>query len=870
MMDSVISFLKKRGLALALPRITPNATPRLTALASFRQKPLALPRLTALALLCLALLFLLPGCATKTGMNASQNDAQVKQTGAQTIHLRGNAETGTDNAGGIGEAVSALFPGLETIYGAHITESLGAGAVIEVYDAQVQSAVSEKNRYWLPLALETVVIAVDRSKVNAEISSWSDLLTGGAVVSISDHDPYYRLLVAALCYGLEGEDFTMGAAAVLLEKLHRDSKLRFNDEAAPILICFDAEAAKMRADNPAVEIIIPSDGTLSYARGLLSASPLGLPGDADAILLGLGLRLSDGRCENSLYPDAASYAPSKLLTGYSHLNTVMQDTDRVVRREVRHTRLYTGADGLENTIFALVYIAGAVFWIGAITRRTLRGDVRRIMFIAGIMLVAWMTLRIMKFMLSEESAVTRYAWYMYYFFQLALPLVMLRITLLAGSAEEKPRVPLPYQCACGVNAAMFLLVITNDLHEWVFIIDLAEKAWTSDAYAYGTVYFFIIGVIYAQLAAAVMMLFIKAKDNPRRMGFVLPLIFVAALSVYSVGYAAGIPFFAESDMTMVIGVFALLFLELCIRAGQLPVNTDYRKFFRSTANKLQVVDLNGAVVLSGDNVQPVRADEWESLKKSGVIGIDDNTLLYLKGIIGGFAVWQVDVTAINALKKQIEAANRQLAAANDLLEKEEQIKGQAAETRVRTELFAALEKDLGRHQQRLAGMLADLPDDEAGRKERIAAITLLLCFTKRKCQLLFMDMSGQEAVSPGEFISYMNTLADIARINGTDCLMCCNPRGDITVHQATLFYDFFVSALECTITKRLEKALVNMLSENGSTVLKILMPPEALPFEMDEDMQRLIEAEKGVLTVTGLEEMAGLSLSFPERGEAHA
>ena len=817
-------------------------------------------RLTALVLLCLALLSMLSGCTSQT-----------KQTDTQTIHLHGNAATGFNKTDGFSEAVSLLFPGHETIYDAHIAESLSTGAVIEAYDAQVLFAVSENNsRYWLPLTLETVVIAIDRNKTNAEISSWSDLLTSGAVVSFSDHNPYYRLLIAALCYGLEGEDFTMGAAAVLLEKLYSDGRLRFNDTTAPIQICFEADSARMKKDNPAIEVIIPTNGTLSYVRGLFSLYPLALPADADAILLGFGLRLPDGRCDNNLYPDAASYAPAKLMTDYSHLNTVMQDTDRVVRREVQHTRLYTGADGRENTTYALVYIAVAVFWMGAITRRTLRKDVRRILFIAGAMLIAWMTLRIMKYVLIEESAVTRYAWYMYYFFQLALPLVMLRITLLAGSVEEKPRVPLLYQCACGVNAAMFLLVITNDLHKWIFKFDLTLKTWANGEYTYGTVYFFIIGVIYAELVAAVVMLFRKAKDSPRRMGFVLPLIFVAALSIYSSGYAAGIPFFAESDLTMVVGVFSLLFLELFIWTGQLPVNTDYGKLFRSTANKLQIVDLNGMAVLSGDNVQPVEADEWENLKANGVIGTDSNTLLHAKEIIGGYAVWQVDVTAINALKKQIQAANRQLAAANDLLAKEEQIKGQAAKTRARTDMFAALEKDLGRHQQRLADMLCDLPDDEAGRKERIAAIALLLCYAKRKCQLLFMNMSGQETVSPGEFLSYMNTLADIARINGADCLMVCNPRGDIPAHQAILFYDFFVSALECTITKRLEKELVSMLTENGLTVLRILMPPEALPFEIDEDMQRLIEAEKGVLTVTELEEMAGFSLSFPERGEAYA
>jgi len=459
---------------------------------------------------------------------------------------------------------------------------------------------------------------------------------------------------------------------------------------------------------------------------------------------------------------------------------------------------------------------------------------------------------------------------MYYFFQLALPLFMLRITSLVGSAEEKPRTPLPFQCACGINAALFLLAITNDLHNWVFKIDLTLKTWSYGEYSYGAVYFVIVGVIFVEMAAAIAALFKKAKDSPRRMGFVFPLVIIIILLICVGGYVAGIPFFTESDITMVLGVFSLLFLELCIRTGQLPVNTDYRKLFRSASNGLQILDLNGAAVLSGGNSRPVKASEWESLKENGVANADENTLLFAKGIIGGYAVWQVDISATNSLKKRIEAANRQLDAANDLLEKEEQIKGQAAASRARTELYESIERSLNRNQRRLAAMLGDIPDGETGRMERIASISLQLCHIKRKSQLLFMEMSGQETVSPGEFLSFMNTLAEIARLSGADCFMVCNPRGDIHVRQAIFFYDFFVSALECAVKKRLKKALVNMLSEDGRLALKILMPHEALPFEADADMLKLIEAEKGTLTVTELEEMAGFILSFPERGESYA
>jgi len=136
--------------------------------------------------------------------------------------------------------------------------------VIEAYDAQNTTGAAG---YWVPLTLETVVIAVDRNQTDVPIATWSDLRESGVSVSILDTDPERRMAAAALCYGLEGRDFSLDSAAELLEPLNARGLLQLDDPAAPIQICFDSTAAARVKNGENIEIVVPTEGTLSYVKG---------------------------------------------------------------------------------------------------------------------------------------------------------------------------------------------------------------------------------------------------------------------------------------------------------------------------------------------------------------------------------------------------------------------------------------------------------------------------------------------------------------------------------------------------------------------------------------------------------------------------
>ena len=145
------------------------------------------------------------------------------------------------------------------------------GSIVEVFDTQAFGALQTGvAKYWYPQYLATAVIAIDRDQTNSVFTSWSDLLDSQDEVSFSNIPVNNQMLVAAISYGLEGKDYILKKAMNLLESLHKNSLLNIDSFDSPIIICFDYQVAALKESGRNIEIVIPSEGTLTYEKGLLT------------------------------------------------------------------------------------------------------------------------------------------------------------------------------------------------------------------------------------------------------------------------------------------------------------------------------------------------------------------------------------------------------------------------------------------------------------------------------------------------------------------------------------------------------------------------------------------------------------------------
>jgi len=145
---------------------------------------------------------------------------------------------------------------------------LNEGRIAEAFDAQAVGAIEAGiAKYWYPQYLATVIIAVDRDKTDAVVNHWNDLIDTQVEIGFFNSPGNKQMLLAAMSYGLEGENYSVEKAIQLLSSLYDDNRLIMNSFDSPILICFDYQAANLIRSGRNIEIIIPAEGTYTYEKG---------------------------------------------------------------------------------------------------------------------------------------------------------------------------------------------------------------------------------------------------------------------------------------------------------------------------------------------------------------------------------------------------------------------------------------------------------------------------------------------------------------------------------------------------------------------------------------------------------------------------
>jgi len=579
----------------------------------------------------------------------------------------------------------------------------------------------------------------------------------------------------------------------------------------------------------------------------------------------------DGRCDGDLYPGAEAYKNAAMIADYTQINAILPEASLIIRQDVLFTRMLTIDDDPGYQLVILIYCIVVVVWTASVMHRTMQRGARRAALASAILLLGWITARLINYQLSAASGLGRHLWYSYYLFQLALPLTLAWMAWVTDRPEgDEPggfnQSPGWFRALALMNGALIVLVMTNDLHNAVFRLDLSNPNWSS-AYEYGAGFYLVAAGSAIPLIAAIVIMMAKARQNPRRLGFMFPLALIALIAFYAAAYIMRVRAVWESDAAMAAGMFALLFFESAIRTGMIPVNVKYTSLFAISPLGMQITDGDGNVALSSGHAPSINKDVVASTadNRHSPRLYGEDTLLYSDRITGGRVLWIEDIANLNRLHRGIGDSVRKIQAANALLAEEEKIRRAVEEENARTQLLTQLEAEIARSAARLPDMLERLKSAADQRKGPVR-IALLLCYIKRRCNLFFREREAA-SLPHEELTAYVDELAGIAGYADVGIIATSGLHTPISARRTTLFYDFFynvadwASALGCT------HMLAHVGPENSSITMRLLVSEDARLFQMDTDLHAAIVSEGGVFAVRDLEDAYGVSLSF-KGGEA--
>lgn len=741
------------------------------------------------------------------------------------------------------------------------------GNTVACFDVQAIPAINRGvGRYWYPHVLCTVVIAVDRSKTDAEVTSWNSLMGIQDAVGVGSYSVIRNMLVmGALSYGLNQENPTKQDALGFMEELCKDGRFVLEDQDAPVLLCLDYEAAAWNRNGGNYEIVVPEEGTLSYRIGLLSDVPLMLESGLDEALLAAGLPLVSGDRPQGFPQD---YEAANMLKDedYDWFLNLTGDSSRDLRRQVFHIRLYTTADLREHILSALLVISSILLWKETVSHRMIRRDISRIASTMSLLMVGWLLLRLFKYQLTQSGVLCRMCWYGYYVFQLALPITLFYLTIILDRPEGKIKLQHLQWVLFVIYVFSVLLVMTNDLHHMVFVFD-PKGNWNND-YRYGLGYWMITVVSLLFLVLALGRLVYKGRMSAHRGSKMFPLLFCGGLFAYVIAYICRVPLVWESDLTVCICIISVLFFEAVLRTGMIPSNMQYRKLFVSAPIGLTLLDEDGHTVLCSRGAPPVSYSIWKRLVADMEHPLlrDNDTQLRAVKIHGGMAVWQENLSTLNRVRQEIQSVQTRLEAANALLREEEEVKKRLLTAEANRNLFEHLDRDMERRITKLAHLIERLPEAEYQR-DLTAYITLCLCHIKRRCNLFFLARQGESLL--GEELSiYLDELTELARYAGLKMLIRCGQNGTLEIRSATICYDFAFESISWALRTNASPLMGYLELEDGSLLFRFLPGSDPEQWCFSEELMAAVSVLGGQIVCKDLDDVVGICMTLPIGGES--
>ncbi|MDY0235954.1 MAG: histidine kinase N-terminal 7TM domain-containing protein [Gudongella sp.] len=744
--------------------------------------------------------------------------------------------------------------------------TVDGGLTTEAFDTQADGALQTGiAKYWDPHYLATVIIAIDRDQTETRVTSWNDLSKIEEEVAFSKTPGNDQMLIAAMSYGLEGEDYTLEKAIKLLATLHKNSRLNMDTFNSPIIICYDYQATALIEDGRNIEIIVPKEGTFTYEKGLLSNENLVFEENVDKLLFESKFRLLDGQSDLSVYPDKEAYLPAVRVKDYEHFAKITQNVSPLIQREVLNSKRFMSINFRENLFSALIYMTLVTIWVSWILRRSMQKEISYAAFFTGIILNMWALVRLIKYQVVVNESLSRYLWYSYYIFQLSLPLVVLWMAWAIDNPKNEIFPPKWLKKMLVLIGVLIILVFTNDIHGFVFKLDLNKPDWAIN-YTYGFGYYIVLFVCMMNIAIAFAILLKKSIKSPRKKRFIFPLGVFAIFGIYNYKYIIREPFVYETDLTIVTGVFVLLMFESCIRSGLIPVNTKYIDIFTRSPLKMQIINKESEVAISSFSAALINKDIIERVIASSPVPVlqDDESLLFANPIPGGYAFWNEDITKIQELHREIQQSNEKLTEANIILAEEEKIKRSIIEKKEKKHLMEQLEVEIAENIEKLTKRIEKLEHSENHLIET-NGIALLLCYIKRRCNLFFKEKETTISDTT-ELIIYIEELSEIAKYSNVQIVTVNQIKERIPVRYATLFYDFFYTLTELAVQEHCPYIIVELAIENEWTTMRLLPSVDIGLLKTESKLTDAISMAKGKIVRKSIEDTFGISISFPKGG----
>ncbi len=446
-------------------------------------------------------------------------------------------------------------------------------------------------------------------------------------------------------------------------------------------------------------------------------------------------------------------------------------------------------------IRSAIYCCLLLSWAFSLKRRIIQIQVRRYLLAIAALMMLWMLLKTVKHAVSDLNLM-RHLWYCYYLPMLFIPQTALFVSMSLGRPENY-RLPQWTKLMYVPSLILFIIVLTNDLHQAVFSF---PSGIMSDAlYRYEPIYYVILLWIALCAFASLFVMLAKCRAAHSKTVLVLPLLPLILSFAYTEAYISGsrLVLLLAGDMTITHCLLIYAVFEACIRCGLIQSNMGYDELLAITSLPVQITDEDFCTkYVSGAMQKPLAQDELLWLPPD-YAALDRDTVLKRHQISRGWVFWTEDISMINELQRELELTRDELHDTGNILEAENAQRAKMLRLAEENRLYDMMEAQTKEQIALLRRLLTELQDTESlEHAERILGqIIIIGTYIKRRNNLIFVG-SQRGAISAQELRLCLNESVENLILYGIACKAVVRGEGELACEQAAFVYDLFEAIVE--------------------------------------------------------------------------
>lgn len=452
-----------------------------------------------------------------------------------------------------------------------------------------------------------------------------------------------------------------------------------------------------------------------------------------------------------------------------------------------------------NYIRAALYLLLFSLWGYSLDRRIIQPQTLHCLRLTAALMLLWLILRTLKYEFVTDLTVARYIWYLYYLPMLFIPLLGVYIALSLGKSE-KFRLTGRIGALAIIPAVLFLLVITNDLHQQMFAFSSGVPGEPDNySYSYGPVYFCYLGWTVTCMFFSLILLLKKSRIPGSKKKRLAPFVIGCATVLYGILYLSGLPavrwWFGDMNVMFCL-LFAAIY-ESCIRCRMIQSNTGYVELFEATTLAACIADSSGNIVLRSH----AACDDIACPEEGTQVFRPDGIRISSAPISGGYAVWQDNVRPLTELRAKLSENKAIIKNNKEKLQEAYLIQKKLYELTEKNRIYDELEARYGKQINRIGQLLKQCEDAEPAEvRNLLKRILLLGTYIKRGANLYFLGME-YELLPQQELRLTVDEAVRVMTVCGTECSVVYHTTKPMRSTEVMRLFDLIKTVAEMTVNE---------------------------------------------------------------------